>query len=158
MVDNFTSSREMMNPYLQKELFRRPKPKPKISYGRENVQIGRRVRDGSVYTLNVKEASRMLILGLTRCMPLGTLVKTKNGLEKIEDVKEVASYNFEKNKIEYKKCVVHNKSIQKIVRIKTSVGEVVCSHNHKMYAKRNGDIMLIEAKDFRKTDKLLKVL
>ena len=29
-LDNFSSSRELMNPYMREELFRRPKPKPKI--------------------------------------------------------------------------------------------------------------------------------
>ena len=146
-----------MNPYMREELFRRPKPKPKISYDEENVQIGKRF-DGSVYTLPVKEASRSLILGLTRCMPLGTLVKTRYGNVKIEEAKEVASYNFNKKKIEYKKCVVHNKTKQKIVKIKTKYGVIECSENHKWIVTRNNEKMLIETKDLKKTDKLLRFI
>jgi hypothetical protein len=157
-LDNFRASKEMMNPYMQEELFRKAKPKPKITYGRGKVQIGRNVRDGSIYTLDIEEACRVLLLGLTRCMPKGTLVKTKNGLEKIEDVQEVASFNFDNNQIEYKKCSQHSPSEQKIVKIKTKEGIIECSNNHKWIINRDGQQLLVITSELKTTDKLLKVI
>ena len=154
---NLEPLKELGNNYF-KSLFRpKPKPTPKVTYSKNDLQIATRIRDGSVYTIDLREACRILVLGATRCMPLGTLVRTKDGVVKIEDAKRVLSYNFKSKKVEEKECVVSFSGKKKIFIIKTKYGDIRCSPNHKLYVKRNGKIEEVEAQNIKKTDKLLRV-
>jgi len=83
VFDNLGSVKEMLNSYIHDSLFKKPKLKPKISYGKKNIQIGRRVSDGSIYSLNVEEAFRMLVLGLTRSGKTFTLRSMMSRMKKI---------------------------------------------------------------------------
>lgn len=104
-----------------------------------------------------KEQANVLMLGKKRCMPVGTLIRTPNGIKKIEDVKEVLSYNFKENKVEPKKAKVHSTGKKQIVKIHTSKGTFICSPEHKWIVIRNKSIKTIETKDLKVTDYLLSV-
>lgn len=145
------------NNYFKESFFKKEVVKPKIIYGRDHLQIGRRISDGSIYAIDIKEACRMLFVGSTRCLEVGTLLKTKDGLVKIENAKKVLSYNFKTKEVEEKECIVHNPNKQKVMIIKTKYGNIKCSYNHKFPVIRDGEVKHIEAQNLKITDKLLKV-
>ena len=153
---NLKSLREFGTTYMKENLFKPKKEKIEVHYNKNHLQIGRKL-DGSVYYIDLTEACRILLLGATRCMPLGTLVKTKYGFKKIQDCNEVLSYNFKNKKVENKKCLVHNSGKQRVWLIKTKFGEIKCSKNHKWLISRNGLILEVETENLYKTDKLLRV-
>ena len=99
----------------------------------------------------------VLVLGARRCMPKGTLIRTPKGLEKIEEVNQVLSYNLNKNKVETKNAIVYPSGKKQVVRIKTSKGIIECSPNHKWIIIRNKEIIETETKDLYTTDYLLLV-
>ena len=155
---NLQPLKEFGNAYFQ-NLFR-PKPKviPDVKYSKNDLQIAKRIKDGSTYTLDLREACRILVLGATRCMPLGTLVRTKDGVVKIEDAKKVLSYNLRYNVVQEKECVVHSNQKCKIAEIHTIHGEVMkCSHNHKWIVLSNGKIRKVETKKLTNKDSLMNV-
>jgi len=98
-----------------------------------------------------------IIGDIDTCLPLGTLIKTSQGLKPIEKVKEVLSYNLKEDKIESKKAVVHNTGKKQIIKIHTSKGILKCSLEHKWFILRNNKIDIIKAKDLKETDYLLLV-
>jgi len=143
-------------PYFRES--RKDPPKKKVAhYNKDFLQVGRRIKDNSIYYIDLKEACRMLIVGATRCMPKGTLVKTPKGLQPIESCNEVLSYNFKKKKIESKKCIVHNQNKQKVLKIKTKYGIIKCSYTHKFPVMRDGKLEFVKAQNLKKSDKLLKI-
>lgn len=89
------------------------------------------------------------------CMPLGTLIKTPKGLKKIEETKEVLSYNFKKKKIETKKAIVHNVGKKQLVKVHTSKGILKCSPEHKWFVLRDKKIDILMTKDLKISDNLL---
>ncbi len=155
---NLETLREFGNIYSKEEIFRPPPVEiEKVTYDKNSLIIGRRISDNSVYKIDLKEACRMVILGATRCLPLDTLVKTKNGYCKIQEVDKVLSYNFKTNKVEEKETIIHEKSFQKIIKIRTKFGIITCSHNHKFPVMRDGKVTKVQAKDLLNSDKLLQV-
>jgi len=96
------------------------------------------------------------LVGEKNCLPKNTLVQTPNGLKKIQNVKKVYSYNFKKNKIEIKKAKRFNTGNKNIFIIKTKIGKIRCSPEHKWFIKRNGKITICPTKHLKSTDVLLR--
>jgi len=153
---NLESLKEFGTDYMKENIFKPRVILNEVHYNKNMLQIGKKM-DGSIYTLDLSEACRCLILGATRCMPKGTIVQTKKGFSKIEDCKNVLSYNFEKGVVENKECIVHKSGLKKVVIIKTEVGDIKCSPEHKWFVKRNNKIIEVETKRLKKTDKLLRI-
>ena len=130
---------------------------PEVVYGKNHLQVGRRVSDGSIYTIDISEACRVLALGATRCLPKGTLVKTIDGFKSIESCDKVLSYNFNKNIIEEKQCIVNDSGLKDVFEIHLPKKVIKCSANHKWFVKRNNNIIEVETKDILLTDKLLRI-
>lgn len=157
--DNFKNENSFMNPYFRDELLKQPPVEEKVRYGKVNVQIGRRT-DGSIFTMDMGDAIRCVMVGSAGCVPYDTKVQTKDGLKKIGEChnSKVLSFNFEKGIIEEKDSILHPAGKKKIVRIKTSAGEIICSPKHRFYVKRNGKTIIMKANEILKTDKFLKVV
>jgi len=63
--DNLEPLKTFKVPYFKDNLFKPEVVKPVVVYNKNNLQIGKRL-DGSVYTLDIREACRILLLGATR--------------------------------------------------------------------------------------------
>jgi len=65
--DNIKSLKTFGNKYFKSELFI-PEPKviKEIKYGKNHLQVARRISDGSIYYLDLTEACRILVVGATR--------------------------------------------------------------------------------------------
>lgn len=142
--------------YFKEQLF---KPPPEviedIKYGKNNLQVGRKL-DGSIYTLDLSEACRMLFVGATRCMPKGTLINTPDGHIPIESCKEVYSYNIKHRSLQRKSCKVTSSGKMKVVQIYILGGGMYeCSAEHKWLIYRNNKFKVVETKDLKQKDHLL---
>ena len=62
---NIKSLKVFGNKYSQELFTPEPPPPVVVKYGKDNLQIGKRL-DGSIYTLDLTESCRMLIVGSTR--------------------------------------------------------------------------------------------
>ncbi len=144
--------------YFKRDLFRPPPYVIEdIKYNKNYLQVGRRL-DGSIYTLDLTEACRILFLGATRCMPLGTLVRTKNGLVPIELCTEVETVNFDRKRVEDKKCKVHYSGKLRVIKITMfSEHTIECSPEHKFFAMISGQKKLVEAKNLKFKDSLFNI-
>ena len=156
MRRSIESLKYMGSKYFRDNLFQEEEEKIEVDYNKNHLQIGTCVEDGSIYTIDLTDGIKLLIAGLSGCMPKGTLVKVPEGYKPIEECKNVLSYNFDKKTIENKKCIVHPSGKKKVVKIKTSEGVMVCSPEHKWFVKRNGKRIVVQTKDLLKTDKLLR--
>lgn len=160
--ENINRLKSFGTPYAKKEMFReKPIPEKEMVYDKNFLVIGKYAdkthpKFGQPYYIDLSQALRILLLGMTRCLPIGTKIRTENGLVKIEDVDKVLSYNFEKKRIEEKQAIVHNRNFQKLVKITTPKGIIKCSPNHKWYVRRDNQIKIIETKDLLLTDKFVK--
>lgn len=138
-----------------------PKKRVKPTYIRNNLKIGFNADDYIYkkntipFKLNTSESSRCFVLGRTRCLPVGTLVRTPIGNKPIEDVKRVLSYNFKKDIIEVKPSIVHTSGMKKSVKIHTPKGIIVSSPEHKWFVENKGIISLKEAKYLSNEDRLI---
>jgi HNH endonuclease len=120
----------------------------RIPIGRDNLQ--------NIFWLEYEDAIRFIVVGMAGCLPKGTLVRTKKGFEKIENVNEVISKNFKTGHTENKEAMPIYSGKKKIVKIKTKYGEIQCSPEHKWIVKRDGKICEIATTELKTTDKLLR--
>ena len=85
------------------------------------------------------------------CVHEDTLIITENGNKKIKDLKvgeRVLSYNEKTGENEFKKITrVYDNSIKKCVKVKTRIGEVICTPDHKFFTQEGW----IKAKDLKNT-------
>ena len=101
---------------------------------------------------------RIIGLGADKsCLPKGTLIRTKDGLVKIEEANNILSYNFKKNIIEEKKANCWEVGKKKVFKIKTTEGIIKCSGEHRWFVWRGGKIILLPAKELNDSDCLLKI-
>lgn len=82
------------------------------------------------------------------CLPKGTLIHTRYGLQKIEDVDKVLSVNNSFELIE-KKARVINTGRKKVYKINN---EIECSSEHKWFVYRNGITKVLQTKDLKSGD------
>lgn len=91
------------------------------------------------------------------CFPKGTLIQTPVGLQPIEEVNKVLSYDFKNKKIVESDCVNINTGQQEIYKIYTEKGIVECSGNHLWYVLENGELITKKTKDLNITDILIDI-
>lgn len=106
----------------------------------------------------IKESKVYIVVGARGCLPKGTLIKTPDGKIPIEKVKNVLSYNLNKNIVETKKVKVFNSGLKQVIRLHTKKGIIECSPEHKWIIVRNREIVTILTKDLRITDLLLEIV
>ena len=105
----------------------------------------------------LSESRAIVLVGSPRCMPKGTLIKTKIGTIPIEKVKKCYSYNFQNGDIEEEIPLIHKTGKQQLVKIHTNKGVLGCSLNHTWIVMRDSKIQEIMTKDLKETDNLLLV-
>lgn len=91
------------------------------------------------------------------CLCPETSIFTENGFKKLKDVEigeKVLTHLGRFKEIEDKWDVKH----EKFFIIKTEKSDIKLSPNHKLLVKRNDELLYIEAKNIKKTDKLVKIL
>lgn len=103
-----------------------------------------------------------LILIAQSCMPLQVEIVTEKGVKKLKDVRNednVLSYNFKKNKLEFKKAFISPIKKRKLIRIETENKDVIeCSPEHKLLVKKGRKVVKKKAKDLTEKDFLFKPL
>jgi len=156
MSENLESLKIFGTKYFKEQLF---KPPPEViedvKYSKNHLQVGRKL-DGSIYTLDLTEACRMLFIGATRCMPKGTLINTPDGHKLIEDCKEVYSFNTKTRSLEKKSCKAVNSGKIKVVQVYILGGGMYeCSAEHEWLVYRNNKFKVVETRDLKQKDHLL---
>jgi hypothetical protein len=96
------------------------------------------------------------------CLPFYTEVKTNNGIKTMKNLNHeldlIASWNFKTQKMEYKKFRKEAAGLKKVIKIKTSIGYLESSPEHKWIVKtKDGRIIEKKAKDLSVNDVLLQL-
>jgi len=107
----------------------------------------------------VNECGRHIMAGGSRrCLEENALVHTKIGLKKIKDI-EIGQLVLTGDGSYHKVLAKLDQGIQNTVKIKTQLGEFVCTPNHRMAVLANiyGEYYWKEAKDLISADRLLFV-
>ncbi len=119
-----------------------------------NKQKGKKL--SSIDCLDIVNIIATIVVSgnVRRCLPKGSLIHTKNGLVKIENIKindEVLT-----SKGYYKVNNIFNQGIQNLITIKTENGIFKCTKNHKMAVyKDTNNYIWKKAKDLTKNDLLM---
>ena len=102
------------------------------------------------------------LLSTLGCLPFDTKIRTDKGLKEIRHIDptkdKVLSWNFEKQKQEYKRFQKWETGMKNIVKIKANGKTIQCSPTHKWIIKRqDGKIIEKMAKDLNTKDVLLRI-
>lgn len=94
--------------------------------------------------------------GGRRCLPIGTLIHTKHGLKRIEDIQEGDLVLTKPNKYKKVLCAEYSGE-KKIIRINTQIGEFESSPEHRWAVLNSisGNIKWVEAQDLKNDDRLI---
>jgi intein/homing endonuclease len=118
---------------------------------------GRKLQSVECHDIMTAIANTIVVGGVRRCRPKGTLISTRKGLVPIENVKsgdEVLSFQ---NK--YSKVIASAYSgIKKTVKVNTQLGEHIATPEHRFAVLSNpdtGDIIFKEARDLTNNDRLI---
>ncbi len=112
-----------------------------IEYTANKLIIGLENKN-KTFSLNMEESIRGTLLGNPGCLEKGTLIKTSKGLEKIENINEVLSFNFENNKIERDIAKTRYVGKKQIYQIETEKSVINCSGDHRWFVKTANGIEL----------------
>ena len=89
------------------------------------------------------------------CLVEGTKVVTESGIKNIEDINPFEKVKTHKGNLKSVSTVTKTKKSNTIL-IKTALGDIESSLNHKHFVKRDGEIIEVLAHEILKTDKFLK--
>jgi len=102
------------------------------------------------------EIHGLILSGMAGCFPKNTLINTNKGFKPIQECNDVISFNEKTRGLEKKKCEVIPQGMKKIVKIHTELGIIECSEEHLWYVSRAGTTHLIQTKDLKDSDCLLR--
>lgn len=157
--DDFTMGlnpiKNSVNPYFKKEFFSRKEHL--IKYSKYRIPLGKSGKHP--YLLDIREAQRILIIGLTRCLDYNTRVFTNNGIKRLKEINsnvdKLISWDFNLNKKVESEFIKYDIQEQEVYEIKFESGKkILATKDHLFFDKDKNEI---KVEDIKQGDDLLSI-